>query len=266
MELLAEHLKITGSGRVSNVTRDLKKLLRADRISHLRSVELDSHFVRAVHDSKGKPPVYANLRCGVWYVPPSIRSGCCYFKSTDGHAGSWSFSISRLNLQTALAAAQHGRVMIVDSTRSGKRFPDSLTKTVPIWCCVINRALASCAAEEAAKSGGPVRAHSSNSPAWDELVLPPWLSPSEEAQIEEQIDKWVTALRRPALSPVLERLRRELRAPLLPRWCCPSEGSVGGEPIWYENGVGARLQCEEKGQPYAEVLCVCASSVCSAAR
>lgn len=30
----------------------------------------------------------------------------------------------------------------MDSTRSGKRFPDSLTSTLPIWCCVLNRLVA----------------------------------------------------------------------------------------------------------------------------
>lgn len=32
--------------------------------------------------------------------------------------------------------------MIVDSTRKGKRFPDSMSKTIPIWTCVLNRAIA----------------------------------------------------------------------------------------------------------------------------
>lgn len=31
--------------------------------------------------------------------------------------------------------------MIVDSTRKGKRFPDSMSKTIPIWTCVLNRAI-----------------------------------------------------------------------------------------------------------------------------
>lgn len=29
----------------------------------------------------------------------------------------------------------------MDSTRRGKRFPDSMTKTIPIWTCVLNRAI-----------------------------------------------------------------------------------------------------------------------------
>ena len=41
-------------------------------------------------------PVFANLRCGLWYAPRARDT--CYFKSTDGHNGNWSFSCTRLNL------------------------------------------------------------------------------------------------------------------------------------------------------------------------
>lgn len=37
--------------------------------------------------------------------------------------------------------AQRGGCIIVDSTRKGKRFPDSMSKTIPIWTCVLNRAI-----------------------------------------------------------------------------------------------------------------------------
>ena len=119
--------------------RQLHKQRRADIIAHLRSLDHDANFVAAVHLALGAPPTLANLRCGVWHVPPSIASfGHCYFKSTDGHAGQWDFSRTRLNLQVALAAGGDARgVVLVDSTRSGKRFPDALSKTVPIWCCVL---------------------------------------------------------------------------------------------------------------------------------
>lgn len=36
---------------------------------------------------------------------------------------------------------QRGGCIIVDSTRKGKRFPDSMSKTIPIWTCVLNRAV-----------------------------------------------------------------------------------------------------------------------------
>lgn len=37
---------------------------------------------------------------------------------------------------------QKGGCIIVDSTRKGKKFPDSMSKTIPIWTCVLNRAVA----------------------------------------------------------------------------------------------------------------------------
>ncbi|CAM9703202.1 unnamed protein product, partial [Laminaria digitata] len=81
-------------------------------------------------------PVFANLRNGLWYGRE--WDGACYFKSTDGHSRRWSFSYTRLNMHLAAAAAASGGCILVDSTRTGKRFPDSFTATVPIWCCVLN--------------------------------------------------------------------------------------------------------------------------------
>ena len=120
--------KPTAQCSVFSAIRGLKKQMRHDRISHLRSIDLDARFVSHTHHRLGSPPTFANLRCGAWYVPPSICDGTCYFKSTDGHTGNWGFSLSRLNLQVALAAAASGRVLVVDSTRSGKRYPDALSK------------------------------------------------------------------------------------------------------------------------------------------
>jgi tRNA A64-2'-O-ribosylphosphate transferase len=37
------------------------------------------------------------------------------------------------------------RCIIVDSTRKGKRVPDALSKTIPIWCATINNAVRKCA-------------------------------------------------------------------------------------------------------------------------
>ncbi|CAN0474608.1 unnamed protein product, partial [Ectocarpus sp. 8 AP-2014] len=82
-------------------------------------------------------PVFANLRNGLWYGKD--WDGTCYFKSTDGHSRRWAFSYTRLNIHLAAAAAAAGGCIVVDSTRAGKRFPDSFTATVPIWCCLLNR-------------------------------------------------------------------------------------------------------------------------------
>jgi len=92
---------------------------------------------------------------------------------------------------------RHGGAIMVDSTAKGKSYPDSFSKTVPIWACVLNRLLAryrqqqhaeqevrqeeQTAAEEGSQEGG-----------WDEaLHLPPWIPPSETAQIEALLPKWV---------------------------------------------------------------------------
>ncbi|CAN0417300.1 unnamed protein product, partial [Ectocarpus sp. 13 AM-2016] len=67
-------------------------------------------------------------RNGLWYGKE--WDGTCYFKSTDGHSRRWAFSYTRLNIHLAAAAAAAGGCIVVDSTRAGKRFPDSFTATV----------------------------------------------------------------------------------------------------------------------------------------
>ena len=66
------------------------------------------------------------------------------------------------------------RCIIVDSTRRGKRMPDALSKTVPIWCAVLNRLLFK--------------------DDWEmqNLQTPQWaVGASEHAQIEERLDEFV---------------------------------------------------------------------------
>lgn len=83
-------------------------------------------------------PIVANERCGLWYVKPEILAETAYFKSTDGHTNQWKFSFRRLNFHLLPLIAKNGGVAIVDSTRKGKLMPDALSKTVPIWCAVLN--------------------------------------------------------------------------------------------------------------------------------
>ena len=87
-------------------------------------------------------PVYANLRCGLWYaVCARVCSGTAYFKSTDGHANVWNFSLRRLNLHVASQASSTG-VFLVDATKRGRILPDAFARTLPIWCATLNRAIA----------------------------------------------------------------------------------------------------------------------------
>jgi tRNA A64-2'-O-ribosylphosphate transferase len=81
----------------------------------------------------------------------------------------WGFSLRRLNLQLLDIVQNHGGAVIVDSTRRGKSMPDALSKTIPIWCYVINRAV----------FDGEKHA----------LYTPPLaVSRSEHAQIESRLD------------------------------------------------------------------------------
>lgn len=84
--------------------------------------------------------VVPNARCGNWYAKNSdnIES---YFKSTDGHKDHWGFNYRRLNLhifERLLQLHCHDQIlMIVDSSKY-RQVPDSLSKTVPIWCCILS--------------------------------------------------------------------------------------------------------------------------------
>lgn len=79
------------------------------------------------------------------------------------------------------------RCIIVDSTRRGKRIPDSLAKTIPIWCSTINLAV-----HKYRLANG---LHIQSEPMDIEFhSLPSVVSQSEHAQIEERIDAFAERL------------------------------------------------------------------------
>ena len=178
-----------------NAGRLARRGERQNVYSYLRSIYEDAIFVDAVRRGIARGlPALANLRCGAWYA--ASYDGDCYFKSTDGHTHRWAFSLSRVNAHVAFLAAEHGGVLIVDSTKSVvKRFPDALSKTIPVWCAVINGAAALDAT----------------------LHLPPWIPDHERAMIAPLIAGWADGLarRQPAL---VSALSRALSAPLRPLW------------------------------------------------
>ncbi|KAH8115303.1 initiator tRNA phosphoribosyl transferase [Phellopilus nigrolimitatus] len=144
-----------------------------DPYNRLHSIAEDIEFVGSVHEKYASYPILANLRCGAWYCDPHFSEGkFAHFKSTDGHYNGWSFNLRRPNLHILPLIHLH----FVDSTRSGKRLPDSLSKTVPIWCTVINRAL--------------MLRNSIPPEGWDvQLYTPPQsVSRQEHCQIEEKLD------------------------------------------------------------------------------
>ncbi|KAI0004031.1 initiator tRNA phosphoribosyl transferase [Xylariaceae sp. FL0662B] len=188
----------------SRILTDLKRS-NLSLTNRLRSVREDADFVCAVGAAYGRPLI-ANERCGSWYVPPGRKAGSSYFKSTDGHAGQWAFSTRRLNLHLIPVIGAHDGVIVVDSTRRGKAMPDALAKTLPIWCCVLNRVLF---------PDFDCHYHALHTP-------PAAVSPSEHAQIAARIPSHVAALRALDLgAPALAALRRHLRKPLRPLWVTP---------------------------------------------
>lgn len=169
-DIIFPHLSNTPN--LSNTLSSLRRSTLSIK-NRLSSIYSDSTFVTSVAEAYGFPLV-ANERCGSWYIPPRLKSESVYFKSTDGHMGEWGFSLRRLNLQLLDVAVEWGGAVIVDSTRRGKSMPDALSKTVPIWCCVINRAILA------------------NDVGKHELyTLPQAVSESEHAQIERKIDRFV---------------------------------------------------------------------------
>ena len=208
----------------------------------LASIVQDAAFVRRVVARYPDFPVFANLRCGVWYVggrggagavagdaasadgivddTRAPASGTCYFKSTDGHCNNWSFSATRLNLHVAEAAAKHGGCVIVDATRSTtKRFPDSFSKTVPTWAEVLNRAVVRARAATAAHRDddhdgdhdGDARARWTDGPH-----LPPWVAENERRRIRERVPGFQNQLA--SVDPDISRLAANLDAPLRCVW------------------------------------------------
>lgn len=116
--------------------RRLRKQERGFR-NRVRSLLRDAAFVDAVCRTRFPGvPIILNARAGNWYHPAPVAHS--YFKSTDGHPGTWAFALTRLNLHVASLAASARGAVIVDASQSHKRFPDALSRTVPLWAAVIN--------------------------------------------------------------------------------------------------------------------------------
>lgn len=191
----------------------------------LRSIYEDSIFVGEISQLWPDLPLLANLRCGLWYSPKFDNT--CYFKSTDGHCNNWSFNTSRLNLHVALLAGQKGGCILVDSTRKGKRFPDSMSKTIPIWTCVLNQAIQRY--RNMMRENESIKYMDDNSfhvndrtreeaqTNWDcSLHLPLWVSKTEKASIENRLEEFTTRLEESGAD--IASLASSLRKPLRPLW------------------------------------------------
>ncbi|KAL7482861.1 hypothetical protein ACHAW6_008511 [Cyclotella cf. meneghiniana] len=121
-----------------------QKRKTAYRARHrLLSIERDATFLAqqrlpSALISDASWPWIPNKHCGSWYLPPSSYTTSVYFKSTDGHVGTYAFSLKRLNLHLIEVLREFGGCHLVDSSVR-KTLPDSFSRTIPIWCCVLNR-------------------------------------------------------------------------------------------------------------------------------
>ncbi|TDL23114.1 initiator tRNA phosphoribosyl transferase [Rickenella mellea] len=178
-----------------------------DTYNRIHSIAEDAEFVSRVRQAYSSYPMIANLRCGSWYTDPSTaHPDPAYFKSTDGHFGNWDFNLRRPNLHLLPLINEHQCIFIVDSTRAGKTIPDALSKTVPIWCAVINRTM------------GKRQEENWDAPSWDIPLYTPshLVSEQEHAQISEKLDTWADSL----LASSYEIPTLDL--PLRPFWLTPS--------------------------------------------
>ncbi|POW10502.1 hypothetical protein PSHT_08749 [Puccinia striiformis] len=172
----------------------------------------------------------ANLRCGAWYIDPHDTKASCtaYFKSTDVAIFS-----AKIKPQLLHVIISSGGVILVDSTRRGKRFPDALSKTVPSWCAVINAARAKLLDRH------PIAPELRS--AWEPhscslgLTTPAnAVRSSEHDQIQRLVDAWADQLL--ASSFNIESTLAQLHRPLKPIWVSPAS-HFGKDPIGDVNGL-----------------------------
>lgn len=177
------------------------------RKNRLLSIAHDAKFVDSVIASYPTFKPVVNERCGTWYVNRRHAPISVYFKSTDGHTGQWSFSCRRLNLHLLNEITTCDGLIIVDSTRRGKRMPDALSKTIPIWIATLNK----CVFER-------LRPHSF--PNARLAFLPPFLPDTEKSSILQRLDGFVDSLMQSGID--LDALAAKLTKPIRPLWVTPA--------------------------------------------
>eukprot|EP00055_Hartaetosiga_balthica_P013428 m.68809 g.68809 ORF g.68809 m.68809 type:complete len:508 (+) comp8258_c3_seq1:62-1585(+) len=226
--------------------------------NRLRSIEYDLYFVEEV-SCKYYPslPLVANLRCGAWYHPQFDEF--VHFKSSDGHRGQWQLSLKRLNLQLIPLLIQHGACLLVDSTKKGRTLPDSYSRTIPIWCAVINRVACTLKGikirDKYLEQGmisvlmendtNACEKESNGDDVWDcTLYCPPTTVPEQEYdQIHSILEDRVCCLLRSGFDlSILKKLEKPIR----PFWVTPVDIEFVHEDVVKDNG-------------YLSVVCLSAS-------
>lgn len=208
----------------NNKLHVLQRRVRADTNgslrNHLLSIIEDSERIENVYNVIGNISIYANKRCGEWYINTNnIRNHCsCYFKSTDGHDQNISFSKTRLNLDVVINAVQNNGVLIIDSTRRGKQFPDSMRATIPIWISIINS----------------IVLHKDDDDYIPKIDKSPTITKSHVALINSMLPDMIKSMPEGIINVIYETLHHILNLPLKPFWLAVEED---GEIEWFGEGV-----------------------------
>eukprot|EP00978_Attheya_sp_CCMP212_P028227 scaffold96961_cov52-Attheya_sp.AAC.3 len=213
----------------------------------------------ALEESSSVWPVVSNERCGSWYAK-KMASSSCYFKSTDGHVGTWNMSLKRLNVNFIQTVERHksSGCLVVDATRR-KRMPDAFSRTIPIWAAVFNRAVSHYRHEM-----GLVE---ESNYFWDtRLHTPPCVSEQERDQIEERLPELLQTLLDSGTITDPQNLVSIMKRPLRPFFITNNnkkrEKHNTSTP---NNNVDPPLQVElpdyvlERAAQYACIVCVSCS-------
>ena len=171
--------------RLLSIDRDTKDL-KNRILSTLHTV--DGNKIQQHHQWPWLP----NKNCGSWYLEPTSSNATeVYFKSTDGHVNTYAISLKRLNIQLLELLHKFNGCFLIDSSVR-KLLPDSFSRTIPIWCCVINRIVQRYRTEFGVNNNFS----RDDDNQWDtELHTPASIiSPEEHTQISSLIDSRVELL------------------------------------------------------------------------
>lgn len=206
--------------RLLSIHRDAHNLKQRVFDAILESEDLD-HVIKSQQFRTF--PWLANKNCGSWYLPADelTTSTEVYFKSSDGHITSeYALSLKRLNLPLIELLHSHDSCFLVDSSIR-KLLPDSFSRTIPVWCCVMNRIVQKYRGELGNNCGVVV-----DEEEWDVSLYTPSsiVSPQEHSEILNLIDSRVDLLytSKAIVNPAW--LVQKLTKPLRPIWI--TEGNV----------------------------------------
>lgn len=205
--------------RVSRKERQLrqKSANRARQKLHSICHDVETFVLPIMRDTFLRNlPLIANERCGSWYAPLPHES--CYFKSTDGHVGTWNLSLKRLNLNVIYTCTKNGQGCVILDASVRKQLPDSFSRTIPIWTACMNRIAARYREELGMEPIGD----------WDcTLYTPSFIvSKDEHKAMHDLIETRVQELFESQAIVDPRWLAKTLKKPLRPYWITPQHSEL----------------------------------------